>query len=47
MPAALDEPGLLDHRDRRDGGLVDMHRVGCAGLLEQDNLDALVTGSAV
>jgi len=38
MPAGLDEPGLLDYRY----GLVDMHRVDCAGLLAQDNPDALV-----
>jgi len=39
MPAGLDEPELLDYRY----GLVDMHRVDCVGLLEQDDsLDALV-----
>jgi len=38
MPAGLDEPGLLDYRY----GLVDMHQVDCAGLLAQDNPDALV-----
>jgi len=38
MPAGLDEPGLLDSRY----GLVDMHQVDCAGLLAQDNPDALV-----
>jgi len=31
MPARFDEPGLLDHHC----GLVDMHRVDCAGLLVQ------------
>ncbi len=31
-------PGLLDYRY----GLVDMHRVDCAGLLAQNNPDALV-----
>jgi len=39
MPAGLDEPGLLD--DYRYG-LIDMHRVDCAGLLAQDNPDALI-----
>jgi len=38
MPAGLDEPDLLAYRY----GLVDMHRVDCAGLLAQDNPDALV-----
>ncbi|WP_089726183.1 hypothetical protein [Candidatus Thiosymbion oneisti] len=38
MQAGIDEPGLLDYRY----GLVDMHRVNCAGLLVQDNPDALV-----
>ncbi len=38
MPAGLEEPGLLDYRY----GLVDMHRIDCADLLEQDNPDALV-----
>jgi len=38
MPAGLDEPGLLDYHY----GLLDMHRVDCAGLLVQDNPDALV-----
>jgi len=38
MPAGLEEPGLLDYRY----GLVDMHQVDCAGLLAQDNPDALV-----
>ncbi len=38
MPAGLDEPGLLDYRY----GLIDMHRVDCAGLLAQDDPDALV-----
>ncbi len=38
MPAGLEEPGLLDYRY----GLVDMHRIDCAGLLGQDNPDALV-----
>ena len=38
MPAGLDEPELLDYRY----GLVDMHRIDCAGLLGQDNPDALV-----
>jgi predicted transposase YdaD len=38
MPAGIDEPGLLDYRY----GLVDMHLVNCAGLLAQDNPDALV-----
>ncbi len=37
MPAGLDEPGLLDCRY----GLVDMHRIDCAGLLGRDNPDAL------
>lgn len=38
IPAGLDEPDLLVYRY----GLVDMHRVDCAGLLAQDNPDALV-----
>jgi len=38
MPTGLDEPGLLDYRY----GLIDMHQVDCAGLLAQDNPDALV-----
>jgi len=38
MPAGLKEPGLLDYHYE----LVDMHRVDCAGLLVQDNPDALV-----
>ncbi|MCB2262262.1 MAG: hypothetical protein LGR52_04885, partial [Candidatus Thiosymbion ectosymbiont of Robbea hypermnestra] len=38
MPAGLDEPELLDYRYN----LVDMHQVDCAGLLAQDNPDALV-----
>jgi len=38
MPAGLEEPGLLDYRY----GLVDMHQVDCAGLLAQDDPDALV-----
>jgi len=38
MPADLNEPGLLDYRY----SLIDMHRVDCAGLLAQDNPDALV-----
>jgi hypothetical protein len=38
MPAGLQEPERLDYRY----GLVDMHRVNCAGLLVQDNPDALV-----
>jgi len=38
MPDGLQEPGLLDYRY----GLVDMHQVNCAGLLVQDNPDALV-----
>jgi len=39
MPAGFDEPGLLgDYRYR----LIDMHQIDCAGLLAQDNPDALV-----
>jgi hypothetical protein len=38
MPDGIAEPGLLDYRY----GLVDMHQVDCAGLLVQDNPDALV-----
>jgi hypothetical protein len=38
MPGGIEEPGLLDYRFT----LVDMHRVNCAGLLVQDNPDALV-----
>jgi hypothetical protein len=38
MPGDIQEPGLLDYRY----SLVDMHRVNCAGLLVQDNPDALV-----
>jgi hypothetical protein len=38
MPGGIQEPQLLDYRY----GLVDMHRVNCAGLLVQDNPDALV-----
>ena len=38
MPAGLDEPELLDYRY----DLVDMHQIDCAGLLEQNNPDALV-----
>ena len=38
MPGGIEEPQLLDYRY----GLVDMHRVNCAGLLVQDNPDALV-----
>jgi len=38
MPTGLEEPGLLDYRY----GLIDMHQVDCAGLLAQDNPDALV-----
>ena len=38
MPAGIQEPGLLDYRY----GVVDMHQVNCAGLLVQDNPDALV-----
>ena len=38
MPAGIQEPGLLDYRH----GVVDMHQVNCAGLLVQDNPDALV-----
>lgn len=38
MPGGIEEPGLLDYRF----SLVDMHRVNCAGLLVQDNPDALV-----
>ena len=38
MPGGIEEPELLDYRY----GLVDMHRVNCAGLLVQDNPDALV-----
>jgi hypothetical protein len=37
-PGGIQEPQLLDYRY----GLVDMHRVNCAGLLVQDNPDALV-----
>jgi len=39
MPAGLDEPGPLDDYRCR---LIDMHRIGCARLLAQDNPDALV-----
>jgi hypothetical protein len=38
MPGDIQEPELLDYRYN----LVDMHRVNCAGLLVQDNPDALV-----
>jgi len=38
MPTGIQEPGLLDYRH----GVVDMHQVNCAGLLVQDNPDALV-----
>lgn len=38
MPNGIEEPELLDYRY----GLVDMHRINCAGLLVQDNPDALV-----
>ncbi len=38
MPGGIEEPELLDYRH----GLVDMHRIDCAGLLVQDNPDALV-----
>ena len=38
MLAGLDESGLLDYRY----GLINMHRIDCAGLLVQDNPDALV-----
>ena len=38
MADGIDEPELLDYHY----GLVDMHRVNCAGLLVQDNPDALV-----
>jgi len=38
MPAGLAKPELLDYRY----GLIDMHQVGCAGLLVQDNPNALV-----
>jgi len=38
MPGGIDEPGLLDYHYV----VVDMHRVNCAGLLVQDNPDALV-----
>jgi len=38
MPAGLAEPGLLDYHYE----LIDMHQVDCAGLLVQDNPDALV-----
>ena len=38
MPGNIQEPELLDYRY----SLVDMHRVNCAGLLVQDNPDALV-----
>jgi len=37
MPDGLEEPGLLDYHY----GLVDMHRINCAGLLAQDKPDAL------
>ncbi len=39
MPVGLEESGLLDGYRY---GLVDMHQVDCAGLLTQDNPDALV-----
>jgi len=38
MPTGIEEPELLDYHY----GLVDMHQVDCAGLLAQDNPDALV-----
>jgi len=38
MPPSLNEPELLDYRY----GLLDMHQIDCAGLLAQDNPDALV-----
>jgi hypothetical protein len=38
MPDGFQEPEPLDYRY----GLVDMHRVNCAGLLVKDNPDALV-----
>jgi hypothetical protein len=38
MPDGIHEPGLLDYRY----AVVDMHQVNCAGLLVQDNPDALV-----
>ena len=38
MPNGVREPEGLDYRY----GLVDMHQVNCAGLLAQDNPDALV-----
>jgi len=38
MPESLYGPGLLDYRC----GLVDMHQVDCAGLLAQDNPNALL-----
>jgi hypothetical protein len=38
MPEGIGEPGSLEYRY----GLIDMHRVNCAGLLVQDNPDALV-----
>jgi len=38
MPTGLEEPGLLDYHY----SLVDMYRINCAGLLVQDNPDALV-----
>ena len=38
MPDGIQEPGLLDYRY----AIVDMHKVNCAGLLVQDNPDALV-----
>lgn len=38
MPDGLHEPGSLDYRY----GLIDMHQIDCAGLLAQDNPDALV-----
>lgn len=38
MRDGIQEPGLLDYRY----AVVDMHKVNCAGLLVQDNPDALV-----
>ena len=38
MSDGIAEPGLLDYRYQ----LVDMHQINCAGLLVQDNPDALV-----
>ena len=38
MPTGIQEPEALDYRYR----VVDMHQINCAGLLVQDNPDALV-----